>query len=102
MNLYGYLNIDITKVENIKEMVNNKIDNSCNYLDEIEDLEMCKDELINFALEVRTQMNLLSDAIVNLKKFNTTMLLNGSRLANEHIEPLHDIKFKKELLTHKY
>ena len=58
MNLYGYLNIDITRVKNIKEIVNNEIDSSCNLLDEIEDLEECKSEFISLALGIRTQMNL--------------------------------------------
>lgn len=101
MNLYGYLNIDITRVENIKEIVNNKIDSSCEYLEEIEDLKECKDEFIEFALQIRTQMNLLSSAIDDMRKFNTTTLLNGSKLPKDHIKPLHDIKFKKELLSHK-
>jgi hypothetical protein len=101
MSLYGYLNIDITKVENIKEIVNNKIDSSCSYLDEIQDIEGFKSEMINFALDIRTQMNLLSSAIDDLNSFNTSMLLNGSKLPNEHINPLFDIEFKKELLSHR-
>jgi hypothetical protein len=92
MNLYGYLNIDITRVENIKEIVNNKIDSSCNFLDEIEDLEECKSEFISLALEIRTQMNLLSGAIDNLNKFNTDMVLNVSKLPDDHIKPLCDTK----------
>jgi hypothetical protein len=102
MNLYSYLNIDITRVENIKEIVNNKIDSSCDLLDEIEDLEECKSEFISLALEIRTQMNLLSCAIDNLNKFNTDMLLNGSRLHDAHIKPECDTKFKKEMLKHRY
>lgn len=102
VTLYGYLKIDISTVENIKEMVNRKIDSSCEYLEELEDLEECKNEFIEFALQVRTQMNLLSNAIENLNKFNTDTLLNNSKLPNEHINPLHDMKFKKELLTHRY
>jgi hypothetical protein len=102
MNLYGYLNIDITRVKNIKEIVNNEIDSSCNLLDEIEDLEECKSEFISLALGIRTQMNLLSCAIDNLNKFNTDMLLNNSKLPDDHIKPLCDTKFKKELLKHRY
>lgn len=102
MNLYSYLNIDITRVENIKEIVNNKIDSSCDLLDEIEDLEECKSEFISLALEIRTQMNLLSCAIDNLNKFNTDMLLNSSRLPDAHIKPACDTKFKKEQLKHRY
>lgn len=102
MNLYGYLNIDITRVENIKEIVNNKIDSNCNFLDEIEDLEESKSEFISLALEIRTQMNLLSGAIDNLNKFSTDMVLNVSKLPDNHIKPLCDTKFKKELLKHRY
>ena len=102
MNLYSYLNIDITRVENIKEIVNNKIDSSCDLLDEIEDLEECKSEFISLALEIRTQMNLLSGAIDNLNKFNTDMVLNVSNLPDNHIKPLCDTKFKKKLLKHRY
>ncbi|WP_151948134.1 hypothetical protein [Aliarcobacter butzleri] len=102
MNLYDYLNMNITRVENIQEVVNNKIDSYCNLLDEIEDLEECKGVLIDLALEIRTQMNLLFYATDSLNKFNTDMLLNSSRKPDEHISPLYDIKFKKELLKHRY
>ena len=101
MNLYGYLNTNIVEVENIKEIVNYKIDNSCNFIDEIEDLESCKSELIDLALDIRTQMNLLSKAIDNLRFLNKSMVLNGSKSPNEHINPLLDMEFKKKMLSHR-
>lgn len=101
-NLYTYLNINIARVENIREVVNKKIDDYCNFLDEIEDLEECKGVLIDLALEIRTQMNLLFYAEDSLNTFNKDILLNGDRVKDDHIKPLHDIEFKKELLKHRY
>lgn len=101
-NLYTYLNINIARVENIREVVNQKIDGYCNFLDEIEDLEECKGVLIDLALEIRTQMNLLFYAEDSLNTFNKDMLLNGDMVKDDHIKPLHDIEFKKELLKHRY
>lgn len=102
MNLYAYLNINIARVENTREVVNQKIDDYCNLLDEIEDLEECKGMLIDLALEIRMQMNLLFYATDSLNTFNKDMLLNGDRVKDDHIKPLHDIEFKKELLKHRY
>lgn len=102
MTLYAYLNINITRVENIREIVNQKIEDYHNMLDEVEDFEDCKSIVIDLALEIRTQMNLLSSAIDNLNEFNRNNVLNISRKYDEHIQPLHDIEFKKQLLKHRY
>jgi hypothetical protein len=51
---------------------------------------------------MRTQVNLLSLAIEDLNKTNTNLILNISKLPNEKINPLNDIKLKEELLQFKY
>lgn len=103
MNIYGYLKMDIAKVENVKEMIHLKIDDYYELLidDEIDQADI-KSLFIDFALSVRTQVNLLSLAIDDLNKTNTNLILNISKLPNERINPLNDIKLNEELLQFKY
>lgn len=103
MNIYGYLKMDIAKVENVKEMMHHKIDDYYELLidDEIEQADI-KSLFIDFALSIRTQVNLLSLAIDDLNKTNTNLILNISKLPNEKINPLNDIKLNEELLQFKY
>lgn len=100
--VYVYLEEKITKIENIKERVNHLIDETAfMFDDDFESLQECKESYIDFATKIRVQMNLLSLAIDDIRTFNKQIILNGSNLPNEQINPL-DIEFKKELLTHKY
>lgn len=103
MNIYGYLKMDIAKVENVKEMMNHKIDDYYELLidDEIEQADI-KSLFIDFALSIRTQVNLLTLAIDDLNKTNTNLILNISELPNGKINPLNNIKLKEELLQFKY
>ena len=103
MNIYGYLKMEIAKVENVKEMMHHKIDDYYELLidDGIEQADI-KSLFIDFALSVRTQVNLLSLAIDDLNKTNTDLILNISKLPNEKINPLNDIKLNEELLQFKY
>ena len=103
MNIYGYLKMDIAKVEDVKEMIHLKIDDYYELLidDEIDQADI-KSLFIDFALSVRTQVNLLSLAIDDLNKTNTNLILNISKLPNEKINPLNDIKLNEELLQFKY
>ena len=77
MNIYGYLKMDIAKVENVKEMMHHKIDDYYELLidDETEQADI-KSLFIDFALSMRTQINLLSLAIDDLNKTNTNLILN--------------------------
>ncbi len=83
MDIYGYLKMDIAKVENVKEMMHHKIDDYYELLidDETEQADI-KSLFIDFALSMRTQINLLSLAIDDLNKTNTNLILNISKLPN--------------------
>ncbi|MCT7505514.1 hypothetical protein N5T62_05410 [Aliarcobacter cryaerophilus] len=61
MLMYVYATNCTEGIKNIKEVVNAKIDSYSSNLEDIEDLEECKAAFIDFALEVRKQMNLLSN-----------------------------------------
>lgn len=102
MDIYSYLKMDIAKVENVKGMMHHKIDDYYELLidDETEQADI-KSLFIDFALSMRTQVNLLSLAIDDLNKTNTDLILNISKLPNEKIK-LNDIKLKEELLQVKY
>lgn len=101
MLMYVHVNNCTEGIKNIKEVVNAKIDSYTNYLEEIEDLEECKFSFIDFALEIRKQMNLLSHPIEELYKFNNDYILNGTNAPSEKIK-IEDIEFKKQLLEYCY
>lgn len=101
MQMFFYLDSYIENIKNIQEMANHKIDDYCEYLEEIEDLEECKSSFIDFALAIRKQMNLLSNSIGELNKLNDKFVLNGKNLPNNQIN-INDLEFKKELLKFKY
>jgi len=101
--IYKYINLEIKKVENIKEVLNYSIDDKMDFIEEIENIEECKTAFIDFMLEVRTQMNLLTGAIDDLNEINTNLILNNSNSEDEeNIKPYSDMKFKKNLLKFRY
>jgi len=101
--IYKYLNLEIKKVENIKEVLNYSIDDKIEFIDEIKDVEECKTAFIDLMIEIRTQMNLLTGAIDDLNEINTNLILNGSSSKYKNkIKPYSDIEFKKNLLKFRY
>ncbi len=99
---YNYLNIEIQKVNNINLALNDEIDSTYSYIEDIETKEEAINALLDFLVIARTQANLLHLSVSKFEDYNMNFVLNTNKKPNEHINPCSDVAFKRRQIEFRY
>ena len=101
MNKYISIKLLLKKIENIEKSLSESLDISSDGYEELETLEDAKEYLLDFMVEVREQLNLLTLSVHDLHKFNNKFILNEDKKQDEKIDNQSE-ELKKEILGYRY
>ena len=101
MNKYIGIKLLLKKIENIEKSLSESLDISSDGYEELETLEDVKEYHLDFMVEVREQLNLLTLSVHDLHKFNHKFILNKDKKQDKKIDT-QSKELKKEILRYRY